>query len=234
MNKLLSTLFTTVVALCLITTQAFAAPAKKINANIKTKRVPAGTVLPLKVLTPVSSAKVKMGDQLDLMVMGNVKVDDFVVIPDGSVVRGSIEEVSAPKMLYKGGMVRLYFDHIVSPTGKQVPFYAGICNSPNVTYDGALSSKTNYLSALKQTSSKTKEIVVEPTKWAWEKGEDLWNGSPKYIFAPITAVGCTIGAGVYFVGDSVVNVFRKGKDMSINQGETITVQLIKPIDMPVY
>lgn len=234
MNKLLSTLLTAFIALCLITTQALAASAKKINANIKTKRVPAGTVLPLKVLTPVSSTKVKVGDQLDLMVMGNVKVDDFVVIPDGSVVRGSIEEVSAPKMLYKGGMLRLYFDHIVSPTGKQVPFYAGICNNPSVTYDGALSSKTNYLTALKKTSAKTKEIVVEPTTWAWEKGEDLWNGSPKYVLAPITAVGSAIGAGIYFVGDSVVNVFKKGKDMNINQGETITVQLIKPIDMPVY
>ena len=117
---------------------------KKINANIKTKRVPAGTVITLKVLDPVGSSTSSLGDQFDLMVTENIKVDNSIVIPQGSVIRGSIEEVSAPKILYKGGIIRLYFDHIVSATGKQVPFYAGICNNKNVTYDGALSSKTTY------------------------------------------------------------------------------------------
>ncbi len=224
-------IFSTVV---LSTNVTFGAISKQINANIKTKRVPAGTVIKLKLLDPVSSSTASLGDQLDMMIADNVTVDNTVVIPQGTVIRGSLEEVQAPKMLYKGGVIRLYFDHIVSPTGRQLPFYAGIYNNPNVTYDGALSSKTNYATALNKTVEKTKNIVVTPTTWAWDKGEDMLNGAPKYVFAPLTAIISAPVAGIYFVGDSIINVFRKGEDFAVNQGDTIEVQLLKPVDMPVY
>lgn len=214
--------------------ESFAAVNKQINANIKTKRVPAGTVIKLKLLDPVSSSNMELGDQFDLMVTDNVKVNNSVVIPQGTVIRGSVEELQKPKMLYKGGVIRLYFDHIVSATGKQVPFYAGICNNSNVTYDGALSSKTTYRTALSNTAQTTKNIVVKPTSWAWEKGDEMLNGAPKYVFAPLTAIVSAPVAGVYFVGDSVADVFKKGKDINLNQGEIIQVQLLKPLDMPVY
>lgn len=213
---------------------ALAVVNKQINANIKTKRVPEGTVIKLRLLDPLNSMSMELGDQFDLMVVDNVKVNNVVVIPQGSVIRGSIEELQKPARLYKGGMIRLYFDHIVSSTGKQVPFYAGICNNPNVTYDGALSSKTNYQTALSNTAQTTKNIVVKPTTWAWEKGDELFNGSPKYVMAPLTAIVSVPVAGIYFVGDAIADVFKKGKDINLNQGETIQVQLLKPIDMPVY
>lgn len=213
---------------------SYAAVNKQINANIKTKRVPAGTLIKLRVLNPVSSANGNVGDQFDLMVTENIKVQNAVVIPQGSVVRGSLEEVQSSKMLYKGGMIRLYFDHIVSATGKQVPFYAGICNNPNITYDGALSTNTNYMSALSKTADTTKKIVVTPTTWAWEKGSEVGNGAVKYVFAPVTAVVSAPVAGIYFIGDAVADVFKKGENISVNQGDVIQVQLLKPLDMPVY
>lgn len=234
MRKISTLILTVMFIMFAAVSQSFAATGKQISANIKTKRVPAGTVIPLKVLDSLRSSEIKTGDQLDLMVAGNVKVGKLVVIPVGSVVRASVEEVSAPKMLYKGGTVRLYFDHIVSPTGRQIPFYAGICNNKYVTYDGALSSKTNYYTAFQKTTQTAKDIVVNSTSWSWDKGDELWNGSPKYVFAPVTAIVSVPVAGVYFLGDSIVNVFRKGVDMSVNQGEILQVQLLKPLDMPVY
>ncbi len=234
MKKLFSLAVLILVLLMFFTIPAGAAVSKKINANIKTKKVPAGTVINLKFLDSVSSSSASLGDQFDLMVVDNVKVNNDIVIPQGSVIRGSIEEVQPPKMLYKGGVVRLYFDHIVSSTGKQVPFYAGICNNKNVTYDGSLSSKTTYSTALSKTAETTKNIVVTPTSWAWEKGEDMLNGAPKYIFAPVTAIVTAPAAGLYFAGDAIADVFKKGRDISITQGDVIQVQLLKPIDMPVY
>ncbi|MBE7704771.1 MAG: hypothetical protein E7Z90_03015 [Cyanobacteria bacterium SIG29] len=236
MKKLFSLLITVLVLFTMSATTSYSAITlnKKMNANIKTKRVPEGTTIKLKVLNPVSSANGNVGDRLDLMVVDNIKVDGSVVIPKGSVVRGTLEEVSASKMLYKGGMVRLDFDHIVSSTGKQVPFTAGICNNPNVTYDGALSTKTNYMTALTKTIEKSKDIIVTPVTWAWDKGSELWNGSPKYVFAPLTAIVSAPAGGIYFIGDAVYDCFKKGENISISQGETIQVQLLKPLDMPVY
>jgi hypothetical protein len=234
MKKILS-IITIISALFVFTCNiSLGAINKQINANIKTKRVPEGTVMTLKLLDPVSSAKSALGDQFDLMVVDNIKVDDSIVIPQGSVVRGYVQEVQAPKMLFKGGLLRLNFDHIVSPTGKQVRFIAGIYNNKNVTYDGALSSKTTYSTALGQTAETTKNIVVKPTSWAWEKGDAVLNGVPKYFMAPVTAIVTAPVAGIYFVGDSIADLFKKGKNIDVNQGDTIQVQLIKPIDMPVY
>lgn len=234
MKKIFSVVVLAFTIIMLTSGMAFSAVNKQINANIKSKRVPAGTVITLKLLNPVSSNFGKIGDQFDLMVTDNIKVDNITVIPSGSVVRGSIEEVQSPKMLYKGGLLRLYFDHIVSPTGKQVTFYAGLCNNKNITYDGALSSNTNYLTALHKTAENTKNIVVKPTSSAWEKGDELLNGTPKYIMAPVTAIVTVPVAGIYFIGDSIADIFKKGKNMELNQGETIQVQLLKPLDMPVY
>ncbi len=234
MKKIFS-VFTLILSLILLNIMPVNAEInKQINANIKTKRVPEGTIITLKLLDPINSSMRELGDSFDLMVVDNIKVDNVVVIPKGSVVRGSIEEVTAPKMLYKGGIVRLYFDHIVSPTGKQVTFSAGLCNNKNITYDGALSSKTNYATAMNKTAEKTKNIVKTPVNWAWEKGDNVLSGAPKYVLAPLTAVVSAPVAGIYFVGDSIVNIFRKGEDLNMNQGETIQVQLLKPIDMPVY
>lgn len=234
MKKILSIIVLVFALFIYMGVETYAAVGKQINANIKTKRVPEGTILTLKVLNAVGSSSSSLGDQFDLMIVENVKVNNSVVIPKGSVIRGSIEEVQNPKILYKGGLIRLYFDHIVSATGRQVPFYAGIYNNENVTYDGALSSKTSYKTAITQTARTTKEIVVKPTTWAWEKGDEILEGYPKYVFAPITAIVSVPVAGVYFVGDSIANVFKKGKDFNISQGETIQVQLLKPLDMPVY
>lgn len=234
MRKLLSLLLIVLCMFAFTANESYSAVSKKINANIKTKRVPSGTIIKLKVLDPINSSNMQIGDQFGLMVTENVKVNNSVVIPQGSVIRGSIEELQKPAMLYKGGIVRLYFDHIVSSTGKQVPFYAGICNNPNVTYDGALSSKTKYTTALGKTAQTTKNIVVKPTAWAWDKGDDVLNGTPKYLFAPVTAIVCAPVAGLYFVGDAIADVFKKGQDININQGEILQVQLLKPLDMPVY
>lgn len=234
MKKIFSVILTTLVVAFFSCASSFAATQKQINANIKTKRVPVGTVMTLRVLNLINSSTSELGEQLNLMVVDNIKVDDSVVIPQGSMIRGSIEEVSAPKRLYKGGVVRLYFDHIVSATGKQVPFYAGICNNEYITYDGALSSKTNYLTAFAKTREKSKNLLVNPVQWAWDKGDSVLKGYPKYVFAPLTAIVSAPVAGIYFVGDSIADTLKKGEDLNINQGETIKVQLLKPIDMPVY
>ncbi len=234
MKKIFSLIMLVLFLFAYCPTIVYAQTNKKINANIKTKKVPAGTVITLRLLDPLSAQNMELGDQFDLMVVDNVKVENIVVIPQGTVVRGSIEEIKKPAILYKGGLIRLYFDHIVSSTGKHVPFYAGICNNQYITYDGALSSKTTYKTAITKTAETTKNIVVNPTVRAWEFGDDLLNGTPKYFFAPLTAIVCTPVAGIYFIGDSIADIFKKGKDININQGETIQVQLIKSIDMPVY
>lgn len=212
----------------------FSAVNKQIDADIKTKRVPEGTVIPLKMLDPAGSNSSSAGDLFSASVSEDIKIDDTVVIPYGSVIRGAVDGAKPAGMLYKGGYVRLYFDHIVSLSGRQIPVYAAICNNEHTAFDGALSSKTTYSDAFSKTVSRTKNIAVKPVKWAWRTGDKVLKGVPKYIMAPVTAVFSGIGAGVYFIGDTIADIFKKGKNITVNQNDIIEVQLLKPVDMPVY
>ena len=56
----------------------------------------------------------------------------------------------------------------------------------------------------------------------------------QYITTPFCAVGGFFGGVGYWIGDSIADMFRKGQDVIIKKGDIITVQLINPIDVPVY
>ena len=77
MKKLISLFI--IVLLCCFTTanESFSAVNKKMNANIKSKKVPAGTTINLKLLDPLSSSSMEIGDQFSLMVTDNVKVNNW-------------------------------------------------------------------------------------------------------------------------------------------------------------
>ncbi len=205
-----------------------------INADIGTRRVPQGTLLKLKLIDPLGTSEMSLGDQFDLMTTEDIRIDKSVIIPTGSVIRGSIDKISPKKMLSKGAVMYLDFDHIVSPTGKQVPLSVGIVECRSLTYDGGLGSKTNYGTATVQNLKNTSKIVKVSTKWGWDTGNQFLEGYPKYVLGPMGAMVSAPVAGMYFIGDSIVDLFRKGDDLQLNQGETINLMLLKPLDMPLY
>ena len=213
---------------------SISAPNKTITADIGTRRVPAGTVIKLKLIDPLGTADMVLGDQFDLMTVEDIKVDKNVVVPSGSVIRGSVDKISPRRMLSKGAVIYLDFDHIVSSTGRQVPLKVGIAHCKNLTYDGGLGSKTNYGTATVQNLKNTAKIAKVSTKWGWETGDQVLEGYPKYVLAPITAMISAPVAGIYFIGDSIVDVFKKGENLQLNQGETLNLMLLKPLDMPLY
>lgn len=232
--KLISLMFLSLLLIGYNSTFANAAQNKTINADIGTKRIPSGTVVKLKLIDPIGTDNMSLGDQFDLMTLEDIRVDKSIIIPAGSVVRGSIQKINPKRMLSKGAIMYLDFDHIVAPTGKQVPLKVGICVSPNLTYDGGLGSKTNYGTATVVNAKNTAKIVKVSTNWGWKTGEQLLNGYPKYVLAPISAAFSAPVAGMYFLGDSIVDIFKKGDDIQLNQGDTLNVMLLKPLDMPMY
>ena len=213
---------------------SFAESDRLINADIGTRRVPQGTLLKLKLIDPLGTSGMSLGDQFDLMTTEDIKVEKSVIIPSGSVIRGSVEKISQRRMLSKGAIMYLDFDHIVSPTGKQVPLKVGIVECRSLTYDGGLGSKTNYGTATVQNLKNTGKIVKVSTKWGWDTGNQFLEGYPKYVLAPMSAIFSAPVAGMYFIGDSIVDLFKKGDDLQLNQGETMKLMLIKPLDMPLY
>ena len=82
--------------------------AGTFKADAKTKRISAGTIFKLEFMQPVSTFSGGEGDA-------------FSAMPMGSVVRGSISTVNSAKRFSRGAKLYLDFDHVVTPSGRQIP-----------------------------------------------------------------------------------------------------------------
>ncbi len=221
-NKILTALL----ALALSTQVALAGP---FNANAKTKRIPAGTTLSLKMLNPINTGYNAKGTSFTAMLVTDQKSEDDVILPMGSIVRGDIKEITPARRLSKGPVLYLDFDHIVTPNGRQLPLNLSIVGRADLTNDGGITTTKGYWDAWKQTCKKSGAITKNSIEW----GKDVTNSGWQYVVVPVAAFGGAIGTAGYFVYDSIADAIRLGKDVQINSNEILNVILTEPVDVPV-
>lgn len=208
---------------------AMAAP---FNANAKTKRIPAGTKFTLELLNTVTTTN-QVGTEFSAILVTDQTADSDVILPSGSLVRGTVKKIEPAKRLSKGAVLYLDFDHVVTPNGRQLPLSLTIVGRPDVYWDGGITTTKGYSDAVKQNWTKTVEIAKNATEWGVDTGDDMFNGYGKILTVPAGVIGGGVGGGAYFVGDSTADLFRKGKDVQVNKGEKLEVILTEPIDVPV-
>ena len=135
-------------------------------------------------------------------------------------------------MLSRGAKLYLDFDHVVTPSGRQIPLDLAVAKFDNIYYDGGLYKNLGYGEAVQKNYEKGLEIAKSATEYGMKAGDS----SPglQYITTPFCAIGGFFGGLGYFIGDSVADMFRKGQDVYINTGDKMNVKLVNPIDIPVY
>lgn len=222
-------LLTILIAMFLVSNTAFAGAFK---ADARTKRIPAGTVFKLEFLQPVSTFSGCEGDSFVATMKNELSTGTNVILPSGSVVRGSVAQVNTAKRFSRGAKLYLDFDHIVTPNGRQIPLDLAVCQFENIYYDGSLYKNLGYGEAVQKNYERAVEITKNSTNYGLKAGESA--PGIQYLTTPFCAVGGFIGGVGYWVGDSVADMFRKGQDVYINKGDILTVKLLNPIDVPVY
>ena len=213
----------------LVSNTAFAGAFK---ADARTKRIPAGTVFKLEFLQPVSTFSGCEGDSFVATMKNELSTGANVILPSGSVVRGSVAQVNTAKRFSRGAKLYLDFDHIVTPNGRQIPLDLAVCQFDNIYYDGSLYKNLGYGEAVQKNYERAVEITKNSTNYGLKAGESA--PGIQYLTTPFCAVGGFIGGVGYWIGDGVADMFRKGKDVYINKGDVLTVKLLNPIDVPVY
>ena len=208
---------------------AYAGPFK---ADAKTKRIPAGTLLQLEFLQDVDTYANGMGDSFTAMIKNEQASGVNVILPAGTIVRGSIADVKASKRFSRGAKLYLDFDHVVTPVGRQIPLDMAVVSYEKIYYDGGLYKNLGYGEAVQKNFDRAKEITKNSTEYGLSVGDD--HPGLQFLTTPFCAVGGFIGGVGYFIGDSVADMFRKGEDVYIKAGDILTVRLVNPIDVPVY
>ena len=227
--KNIKTFIITAMALCLTATTVLAGP---FNATAKTKRIPAGTTFQLEFLQPVSTFSGSSGDSFVATLLNEQTAGSSVILPAGTVVRGSIAEVKTAKRFSRGAKLYLDFDHVVTPTGRQIPLDMAVAQFDRIFYDGGLYKNLGYGEAVKANYEKAAQMTVNATEYGKNAGESA--PGIQYLTTPLCAVGGFLGGVGYFIGDSVADMFRKGQDVYINSGDIMNVKLVNPVDIPVY
>src|SRR5262249_8311738 len=88
--------------------------------------VPAGTVIPITITSRISTKYAKDGDGIYGKTAFPVTVNNKIVIPEGSYVRGKITEVKLPGRVKGKGELALNFQTLVLPNGVTLPIYTSL------------------------------------------------------------------------------------------------------------
>ena len=209
---------------------AFAADSNKtMQGDVQAIRLPVGTTMKLELLDEISSRMWDMGDEFSAMLKEDKIVDGQIALPAGSVIRGTINKITPSKRLSRSAVIYFSFDHVVTPNGKQVPISAGLYGYSELTLDGGIYSGGNYGYAIQENWANAKNIVGKAINWGKGTGENL-----QYVFVPVGAIGGSIGGMVYYVGADIVDLFKKGNEVTLPAGTNLEILLTQPLDIPLH
>ncbi len=204
-----------------------------IRADVKSERIPAGTMLEVRMETPVNSHNYFEGDTFRANLLEDVRIGNLVVLPSGTMIRGSVDYVLPGRRFSKGGELNLNFDHAVTPFGKQIPLEAKITRAKNLSAEGNFAAGGGYINALGKNFDTSADILTTTTKYCVDKGLSFWQGIPVAVMAPAGAFAGTIGGGTHFIFRSIYDMFKKGENIKVNPGDIIELTLIEPMDVPI-
>ena len=178
--------------------------------------VPAGSVLPATLVTPISSSNAYVGQGVSLVLSNDFYYNNQLVAPVGSSVIGTVIEASKAKHGSMNGRLCIRFTQINTPYGTQIPISAVI--------------KTDDASGVLLGGTK-----LDVTK---DYAKDIATGSASgdlsgLVFGALAggnvgrgaALGTAVGAG----GGLVKSIFDKGDDVNIPANATIELMLTQPI-----
>lgn len=100
------------------------ASTQEMSAPPASLTIPDGTPIKLRLAESVSSAHGRTGDRLHFVVVRDVNIEGFTVIPAGSVASGSITGVKGRRLLGIGGKVSLKLDSVGLVNGDRVKLRA--------------------------------------------------------------------------------------------------------------
>lgn len=84
--------------------------------------IKAGTVVPLQAVYQVKAADVNEGELVDFRVISDIMVDKHVVIPQGTIAKGVVNEAKKSSLAGTKGRLVINISNIILPSGESLYF----------------------------------------------------------------------------------------------------------------
>jgi len=73
----------------------------------------------VRLVTPLNSATSKKGELVEALITEPLVASDHLILPEGSVIRGSVMQVQPARRLARNGQLRILFHEVAPPNGVQ-------------------------------------------------------------------------------------------------------------------
>lgn len=191
--------------------------------------VPVGTKIPIIMDTAVDSETSQEGDEFTARTAEDLNIDGGVAVPAGSIIKGRIAQMNAPKHMDRSGSVALKFDTVTTPDNRQIPLVAnlvahgGVVHAKRGMKDIAIDSGTVALPILLglgigALAGNSKNSTNSST-----------SGSGSKITKPEAAM---IGAGIGLAVGIAILIAKKGKKVDVRPGDEMKIELAEDLRMP--
>lgn len=184
----------------------------------KTVVIPAGTHIPLVLQNSVSTKTARAGDYLYFESVYPVVVNNRVLIPVGSFVRGTITHVKRPGRIKGRGEFRVRFDELTLPNGFTVDLSASL-GAAGAREDEEVDREEG---GIKGDSSKGEDISTVATTGVAGAGIGAIAGRGKGL-----AIGGAAGAAA---GLAAV-LLTRGRELELPRGTTVDMVLNRPLEL---
>ncbi|HEY9717802.1 MAG TPA: hypothetical protein V6C69_10060 [Trichormus sp.] len=190
--------------------------------------VPSGTKIPIIMDTAVDSDTSQEGDEFEARTSEDLDIDGQIAVPAGSVIKGRIAQLAAPKHLMRGGSVALKFDTVTTPDNRQIPLVANL-----VAHGGVVHAKRGGKDYLIDTGT-----LLAPVAAGLAIGVIAGNANNSSNGTSTTsnklgpAGGALIGAGVGVAIGVAILLAKKGKRIDVRPGDELKIELAEDLRMP--
>jgi hypothetical protein len=177
--------------------------------------VPAGTIIPVTLTSSVSTKTSRDGDGVYGRTSFPVTINNKIVIPEGSFVRGKVTELKRPGRVKGKGELTLNFQTLVLPSGVTLPIYTSLGGAGG-------SGRRKGEATVEGDSSKGDDAkTVERT---------TVEGAGIGAIGSRTVKGAGVGGAVGAGAGAAAVLLTRGQDLVLGPGTTLEIVLDRPLE----
>jgi hypothetical protein len=179
--------------------------------------VPEGTVIPIVITAYLNTRSTQVGDTVYADTLYPVWIQQRLVVPKGSNIRGTVTEVMKPGKIQGKGRLAIRFNDILLPNGIKRDLMA--------TFHSIHSSGEEKIDRKSETVSKEKGMNRQ------DAGTVVGTAASGAIVGSIASggSGALIGGGIGAAGGIATVLFTRDRNLVINPGTQFDLELKRPL-----
>jgi len=190
------------------------------NEATPARIVPAGTVIPVNLTSRFSTKHAKEGDGIYAQTALPIAVNNEILIPAGSFVRGKISHVKQPGRVKGRAELTFSFQNITLPTGASFEIYASLGGT------GGTVERKGEATIVRDKGDDQEQVLTDSAKGG---GTGAVVGAVYGGGVGGAAKGAAVGAAAGAAGSGLAALIKRGDPLILEPGTMIEIVLDQPI-----